>query len=344
MEGTLDAAGLDPFEDQEPSAGQQQGSGEGSTPPTTQEPPTGSGDDAGKSDEAIITELLASNGIADLNKIKFENEDGTVVERSWKDLTKEEKLGILSNSTISEEATEFNQEEIDLINKIRESQKSPEAYLEALKEAASQVTQVESYEIDGISDDELFVLDAIDRYGEENVTDEQLETLLKNAKSDPELYAKTIESLRAQYQQREDDLKLQSQQEAEARREQEFQEFSTAILGEIQSLKSVAGQDIELSVDDMNELANYILTRDEEGNSEFGKALNDPKLFTQMAFWALKGNDIMNEISSQIKMAYEKGVEAGKKGQSQFVVNKPADRQTHGSTAPSQSADTLDVQ
>lgn len=328
----LDAGGLDPFEEpvtpQDPLQ---------DTQPPVNEPEPNAGEDP------LIMELLASNGIKDSSKIKFEEEDGTVVERAWKDLSREEQLSILSPET--SDVSDYSEEEINLIQRIRDAQQSPEEYLEALKnEAAQAVQQTPIYEIDGISDDELFVLDAIDKYGEENVSDEQLEELLKNAKSNPDLYAKTIESLRAQYKQREDELNYQKQQESEAQQEQDFQNFSTSVLKEIQSLNKIGGQDIELSVDDMNDIANYILTRDEDGNSEFGKTVNNPKKFVELAFWALKGNDIMSEISSQLKTAYEKGVEAGKKGQSPLIFNtNPKDRNSAHNVSQT-SAAALDVE
>lgn len=328
----LDAGGLDPFEEpvtpQDPLQ---------DTQPPVNEPEPNAGEDP------LIMELLASNGIKDSSKIKFEEEDGTVVERAWKDLSREEQLSILSPET--SDVSDYSEEEINLIQRIRDAQQSPEEYLEALKnEAAQAVQQTPIYEIDGISDDELFVLDAIDKYGEENVSDEQLEELLKNAKSNPDLYAKTIESLRAQYKQREDELNYQKQQESEAQQEQDFQNFSTSVLKEIQSLNKIGGQDIELSVDDMNDIANYILTRDEDGNSEFGKTMNNPKKFVELAFWALKGNDIMSEISSQLKTAYEKGVEAGKKGQSPLIFNtNPKDRNSAHNVSQT-SAAALDVE
>lgn len=328
----LDAGGLDPFEEpvtpQDPLQ---------DTQPPVNEPEPNAGEDS------LIMELLAANGIKDSSKIKFEEEDGTVVERAWKDLSREEQLSILSPET--SDVSDYSEEEINLIQRIRDAQQSPEEYLEALKnEAAQAVQQTPIYEIDGISDDELFVLDAIDKYGEENVSDEQLEELLKNAKSNPDLYAKTIESLRAQYKQREDELNYQKQQESEAQQEQDFQNFSTSVLREIQSLNKIGGQDIELSVDDMNDIANYILTRDEDGNSEFGKTMNNPKKFVELAFWALKGNDIMSEISSQLKMAYEKGVEAGKKGQSPLIFNtNPKDRNSAHNVSQT-SAAALDVE
>lgn len=328
----LDAGGLDPFEEpvtpQDPLQ---------DTQPPVNEPEPNAGEDP------LIMELLAANGVKDSSKIKFEEEDGTVVERAWKDLSREEQLSILSPET--SDVSDYSEEEINLIQRIRDAQQSPEEYLEALKnEAAQAVQQTPIYEIDGISDDELFVLDAIDKYGEENVSDEQLEELLKNAKSNPDLYAKTIESLRAQYKQREDELNYQKQQESEAQQEQDFQNFSTSVLKEIQSLNKIGGQDIELSVDDMNDIANYILTRDEDGNSEFGKTMNNPKKFVELAFWALKGNDIMSEISSQLKTAYEKGVEAGKKGQSPLIFNtNPKDRNSAHNVSQT-SAAALDVE
>lgn len=328
----LDAGGLDPFEEpvtpQDPLQ---------DTQPPVNEPEPNAGEDP------LIMELLAANGVKDSSKIKFEEEDGTVVDRAWKDLSREEQLSILSPET--SDVSDYSEEEIDLIQRIRDAQQSPEEYLEALKdEAAQAVQQTPIYEIDGISDDELFVLDAIDKYGEENVSDEQLEELLKNAKSNPDLYAKTIESLRAQYKQREDELNYQKQQESEAQQEQDFQNFSTSVLKEIQSLNKIGGQDIELSVDDMNDIANYILTRDEDGNSEFGKTMNNPKKFVELAFWALKGNDIMSEISSQLKTAYEKGVEAGKKGQSPLIFNtNPKDRNSAHNVSQT-SAAALDVE
>jgi hypothetical protein len=46
----------------------------------------------------------------------------------------------------------------------------------------------------------------------------------------------------------------------------------------------------------MEDLANYILTRDASGYSEFGRLLNDPAQFTKAAFWMLKGPEILNEM------------------------------------------------
>lgn len=331
MTDVLDANALDDLEPvQTPPA--DDGNGDGS-----QNPPDGG--NGNQQQEDLTVDLLRGMGITDPTKIKFETDDGSMEERDWKDLTKEEKLAILSPQS------DYSEAEVDLIKSIRDSQQTPDEYLEQIRQEAASAVQPDTvYEIDSMSDDELYVLDIIDKLGEENVTDEQLQSMLTNAKSDEALYQKTIEALRTQYKQREDDLKIQKQQEAQAQQEQVFNSFSESILKEIKSLKEVAGKEIELTTDDMNELANFILTRDENGNSEFGKAMNDPKLFTQMAFWALKGNDIMNEISSQIKLAYEHGIEEGKKGHSSLVIDKSKDgnKPNSNNNPKSNSAASLD--
>jgi len=80
-------------------------------------------------------------------------------------------------------------------------------------------------------------------------------------------------------------------------------------------LNEIGGQEIELSNDDMNDLANFILTQDENGVSEFGAMLNNPKALTTMAFWTLKGPEIVNELQDQIQQAYKRGYDLGKGSQ-----------------------------
>jgi hypothetical protein len=45
----------------------------------------------------LAKELLTLQGISDMNKIKFEDESGAVVEKSWHSLSNNEKLMILSH-------------------------------------------------------------------------------------------------------------------------------------------------------------------------------------------------------------------------------------------------------
>lgn len=258
----------------------------------------------------LTKELLNLQGISDMNKIKFEDESGAVVEKSWNSLSNNEKLMILSHQ--EDPDTSLDNAEIELINQIRESGMTPDQYIQSLsKEEQPQVT----YEVDNMSDDELFCLDLLDKIGSDNITDEELQQALDNAKSNENLYKKQVASLRVYYKdletQRQQQIELDKQKEAE----NQFNIFSDNIVNSIKNFNSLENTPVELSVEDMEDLANYILTRDASGYSEFGKLLNDPVQFTKAAFWMLKGSEILNEMQKQIKEAYLRGYNESHKSQ-----------------------------
>jgi hypothetical protein len=62
----------------------------------------------------LTKELLTLQGISDMNKIKFEDESGAVVEKSWDSLSNNEKLMILSHQ--EDPDTSLDASEIELIN------------------------------------------------------------------------------------------------------------------------------------------------------------------------------------------------------------------------------------
>lgn len=62
----------------------------------------------------LAKELLTLQGISDMNKIKFEDESGAVIEKSWDSLSNNEKLMILSHQ--EDPDTSLDAAEIELIN------------------------------------------------------------------------------------------------------------------------------------------------------------------------------------------------------------------------------------
>ena len=72
-----------------------------------------------------IREKLIKEGINDSNKIKFEDEQGNIQEKSWNDLTEEEKLNILKTPNVKQtdpsEASNYglDDSETALINYLR---------------------------------------------------------------------------------------------------------------------------------------------------------------------------------------------------------------------------------
>lgn len=256
------------------------------------------------SNDSFTDALLSLQGIYDKNKIKFEDESGAIVEKSWDSLTTNEKLMILSHQEDPE--TKLDAQEITLINQIRESGFTPDQFIRNIQEAAVP-TPEPTYEVDSMSDDELFCIDLLDKVGSDNISDEELQQALDAAKANPNLYSKQVASLRNYYKdleiQRQQQIVLEEQQAAEHR----YDVFSNQILDAIESLNFAEDNPVELSKDDMEDLANFILTRDASGYSEFGYMLNDPTYFTKAAFWTLKGPEILNEMQNQIKEAYLRG-------------------------------------
>ena len=291
---TLDLDDLDDFQDpiiDEPEPQE----------PEPQEPQ----DPQEPTDEFDLTrELLTRQGISDMNKIKFEDESGAVVEKAWDSLSNNEKLMILSHQ--EDPDTSLDDAEIELINQIRESGMSPDQYIQNLM-VQELPEPTPTYEVDSMSDDELFCLDLLDKVGADNITDEELQQALENAKANENLYSKQVASLRVYYKDLEEKRQQELEAEKQAEAEQQFNIFANNIVESIRNFNSFEDTPVELSTDEMEDLANYILTRDASGYSEFGRLLNDPAQFTRAAFWMLKGPEILNEMQKQIKEAYLRG-------------------------------------
>ena len=259
-------------------------------------------------EDDLTSEVLRLKGIADSSKIKFEDETGAVIERSWDTLTREEQLNIL----VSQEETEpdLADDEIELLNAIRNSGMSVNDYLNAIQ--TPQEAPVQSYKIDQLSDEDVYALDLLEKVGADNITDEELEQAINNAKQNEALFKKTVEGLRKEYIRLQQDEEAQLANEQAAQQEAAYRQFATSITNEIRGLNSFAGQELELSDEDSEELAAFMLELDESGTSAFGRALQDPNLFTKAAFWLLNEEQIIEELSKQMQDNYKRGYEQAK--------------------------------
>ena len=282
----------------------------------TQEPPQGGGEPSNSHNEDdFTTEVLKIRGINDPSKIKFEDQTGAVIERAWDELSREEQLNIIVGDQNAEE-NELSDDEAALLKAIRKSGSSVEDYLKAYVEenAPEQtVTTEPSYKINELSDDEVYALDLLEKVGSENITDEELQAAIDAAKQNETLYKKTVEGLRQEYIRLQQDREAQQQNEVAARQQAQFQKFATSINSEIQHMNQFMGQELELSQDEKEELSSFMLDLDEQGVSAFGRAMQDPEIFTQAAFWLLNQEKISEELTKQMQETYKRGYEQAKK-------------------------------
>jgi hypothetical protein len=148
--------------------------------------------------------VLRLKGIQNPEKIKFEDESGAIIERSWNTLSKEEQINILAGQ--NEEKTDLSDDEINLLNSIRTSGMSVDDYLQNLIPETPQNRQ--TYKIDELSDEDVYALDLLEKVGSENISDEEIEQAIESAKQNPTLFKKTVEGLRNEY------IRLQQDEEA----------------------------------------------------------------------------------------------------------------------------------
>lgn len=268
----------------------------------SQEPPINEPEDD------LTSEVLRLKGITDPNKIKFEDETGAIIERSWDNLSRAEQLNILAGQ--ESEEPDLADDEIELLNAIRNSGMSVNDYLESLQ--IPQEAPAQSYKIDQLSDEDVYALDLLEKVGADNITDEELEQAINNAKQNEALFQKTVEGLRKEYIRLQQDEEAQQANELAAQQEAAYRQFATSISNEIRGLNSFAGQELELSDEDSEELAAFMLDLDESGTSAFGRALQDPNLFTKAAFWLLNEEQIIEELSKQMQDNYKRGYEQAK--------------------------------
>lgn len=293
------------------------------TKPEDSNQPSNDGAPSGQQDEDLTTEVLRLKGITDPGKIKFEDETGAVVERAWDSLSREEQINILVDQ--ESEQYDFDESELQLINTIRQSGMTPEEYIQSLQ---PEVEPTKRYRVDDLSDDEVYALDLLHKIGSD-ISDDEINQALELAKQNEGLFKKTVEGLRKEYIRLQEDEEAQIANEQAAREEAAYNKFANSIQNQIANLNSFAGQPLQLSDDDIEDLSSFMLDIDDQGLSAFGRAMNDPALFTKAAFWILNEDKIVEELNKQIQDNYRRGYEQAKADlqgnpKPKLVFNKPA--------------------
>ncbi len=305
-------------EKQEPDPKPDKEDGPDSTPPSE-----------GDQEDDLTTEVLKLRGISDPDKIKFEDESGAVTERSWDSLTKEEQINILADQREHQETNnDLAEDEIDLINAIRNSGMSVQDYMQTITPQINQPQDTNQF--DSMSDEDLYAFDILNKVGNDNITDEELDAALEAAKANETLFKKTVDGLRQQYNRLQEEQKQNIANQQQAAAQQRYQAFANVVNSQIDNFNSFAGQPIQLSNQDKDNLSEFMLTLDEDGSSALGKALQDPRLLTKAAFWLLNEQELIAELQKQQQDAYTRGYNAGKGdilNKSKFVF-KPSKQAT----------------
>ena len=270
-----------------------------------------------QNDDEFLSDFLRTRGIDDISRIKFEDDNGNIEEKDWKSLSKQEKFNILNTPLdVSSPENELSDEEIQLLNQIRQSNMTPYNFIQSI--SSQNVDTEPQYRIDDLSDDELFLLDLESRVGE--LTEDMAVQALTNAKQNEELFNKQVEGIRKEYKEREDFQLQQQQAEIEQQQEEAYNQFQDSIINSINDFDSIGNLDLNFDDSDKEELAQFMLSRDEAGNNYLWQALQDPDTLVKAAWFILNGDEALSNISdyfiNQIKLVsqnqYKKGFEEGR--------------------------------
>lgn len=267
-------------------------------------------------EEDIISYLLKEKGIKDPSQIKFEGENGELETRDWNSLSLEEQYNIL-NTPQDTSDTDLDDQEIQLINQLRLRGISPEEFVQMVKnegaqEYASTLSPEQNYVVDDFNDEELYIYDMKARVPD--MTEDELAESLQAAQANPQAFEKQIAGLREEYKRLEEEEIQQEQAINQEQQQAQFEEFQNNVYNAIGNIEDIGGS-IELENEDRDLLAEFILGRDNAGVSYLGKALNDPETLVKMSWFALRGeealDDIQNYYAEQIKIARQTGYNEG---------------------------------
>lgn len=299
--------------------------------PLNQEDPQNYVSNSNQEEDDFLSDFLKTKGIEDISKIKFDDGNGNIEEKDWNSLTKEEKFNILNTPLENyqeDNQSDLSDEEIELLNTIRKSNLTPSQYIQQI----AGEPQEPQYKIDDLSDDELFILDLESRVGE--LSDDVASQALATAKQNEELFKKQVEGIRKEYKEREDFQLQQQENEIEQQQEEAYNEFQDSVINSISQFNTVGNLDLNFDDSDRDELAQFMLSRDEAGNNYLWQALQDPDTLVRAAWFILNGEEAFNNVSdyfiNQIKLVsqnqYKKGFEEGKSGKNptrpEVVINK----------------------
>ena len=247
-----------------------------------------------------INYLLKSKGL-NPHAILFENEDCEEEEVDFYDLPLEEQMNIIN---YNQNDYNLNEEEINVVNFLRENNIDLEEYTAYIKEKAIEEYKNKniSYDIDTFSDEEIYASYLKDSY---DLTEEEIALELEKQKESG-LFTKKVEKLRSMYKEQEDLEREQKEQESKLAEQEEIKEAQNMLATAAASTNNFMG--FELEDEDRREALNFIFERDATGKSKFYRMFDDPEKLFRIALFAVKEDEISKAIDKELSRAYAKSI------------------------------------
>lgn len=285
-------------------------------------------DEQPEDDNDLIRSVLRQKGF-NPNSIKFENEDGEIEEHRFEDLSLEDQKAILDTDPY-----EFEDHELNAIAYLRENNMTLEELAQVIRQQTidqmqNQEAEQKSYTVDDFSNDELFIVDFRNKYGED-FTDDELLIELDKAKENPEIYEKRINKLREDYKKYEEETARQEMEAQQKYIQEQKDQYTSTMINTAKSISDLHDT-AEIDDNDRNEILNFILTEDQSGVTDFQRSLQDPRNVFKAAWYLQHGDEVFNEIHRYYQAEITKLTKANKSNKVESVVktNKNQNKTQH---------------
>jgi hypothetical protein len=252
-------------------------------------------------DEAYINTILRQKGF-DPDSIKVEDYDtGEYKEVRFQDLSDDEKYDILNSD--DDDVEDLSDDEWDTIDFLRNNGMSLREFAEYVQnQAIEQYRQMQDrpdYKINDYSDDEVYMIDYRDRYGED-LTDEEFEAALELAKQNETLFNKTVARTRERYAAIEQQQMEQAKQQELQAEEQKRNAFISQVVNVARNTSEMHNT-VDMDDNDKEGILRFMFDKTATGDTMFEKALLDPKTRYKAAWYIKHGDDVFDEIHRYYK-------------------------------------------
>jgi len=270
----------------------------------------------------VVDLLLKNKGIIDPHAILFEDEDGLETTKDFYELSRKEQLDLLESNE-GDINYGLEDSEVEVINFLRENNVTLDELVEYYKKEAIEEyknSNEAQFEIDGFTDEELYVLDLKTKF--DDFTTEELEIELAKALENPDLFKRKIDKIRGDYKTLEEQSKNAEKEEQLASQDEAFSQIVNVLEDVAAKTENMYG--IDLEEQDKVDIINLIIDRDLNGVTPLVKALDDPAQLFKAAWFISKGEEAFNILHTYYKNEIESvRTAAYQKGKNEFVKGLP---------------------
>ena len=245
-----------------------------------------------------INRILEAKGI-NPHEILYEDENGDEVSVDFYELDPEEQLNLLQYNP---NQYDLEENEIEVINFLRESETTLEDYIDYVRKTAVEeyLNSSASYDIDAYSDEEVYASLLKDQFP--NLTDEEIELEIEKEKTNQSLFEKKVYQVREYYKAQAEEIKQKEEEAKAAELERTQTESKKKLANAAIATEELMG--FEIDDKDRSETFDFIFNQDATGKSKFFKLLENPEKLFKVALFALKEEEINKTLEQEFKKAY----------------------------------------